>query len=66
MAIGVLMGSRRWSAEDAWTAILDAVKASGIGPGGVSRALLGVVTGDVESDSEEATMHWKTLLGQCH
>lgn len=62
-AIGVVMGIRRCSAEEALTVITGVVRASGVGLGGVSRALLGMVTGDVAEAAGEALVHWHSLLG---
>ncbi len=56
------MGIRRCSAEEALTEIAGVVRASGVGLGGVSRALLGVVTGDVDSAAGEALVHWDAVL----
>lgn len=62
-AIGVVMGIRRCSAEQALTEITGVVRASGVGLGGVSRALLGLVSGDVSQAAGEALAHWDALLG---
>ncbi|WP_374023283.1 ANTAR domain-containing protein [Mycobacterium sp. HNNTM2301] len=62
-AIGVLMGVRRCSAEDALELLVAATRASGVGLGGVSRTLLSIVTGDVEtSAAHEAVAHWQAVL----
>jgi len=61
-AIGVVMGIRRCSAEQALAEIAGVVRASGVGLGGVSRALLGLVTGDVGSAAREAVAHWDAVL----
>lgn len=61
MAIGVLMGVRRCSAGDALEVLADATRASGVGLGGVSRALLTVVSGDVES-ADQTVAHWNAVL----
>jgi hypothetical protein len=63
MAIGVLMGVRRCSAKEASEALASATRASGVGLGGVSRALLDVVSGDAEATAGEASAHWNALLG---
>jgi hypothetical protein len=62
-AIGVVMGLRRCSAEEALTEIIGVVRASGVGLGGVSRALLGLVGGAVAEAADEALAHWDALLG---
>ncbi|OBF08465.1 ANTAR domain-containing protein [Mycobacterium sp. 852002-10029_SCH5224772] len=61
-AIGVVMGLRRCSAEQALSEITAVVRASGVGLGGVSRALLGLITGDVTSAAGEAVVHWDAVL----
>ena len=63
LAIGVLMGIRRCSAQDALEALVGATRVSGVGLGGVSRALLNVVSGDVEPTAAEAVAHWNAMLG---
>jgi hypothetical protein len=40
-----------------------ATRASGVGLGGVSRALLDVISGNPEPLSSEAVAHWHALLG---
>jgi hypothetical protein len=66
LAIGVLMGIRRCSAQDALEALADATRASGVGLGGVSRALLTVITGDVEPTvAGDAAAHTGTLCWIC-
>ena len=63
LATGALMGIRRLSAEEAWSVIVGVVRASGVGPGEVSRALLNVITGDIETAaSKQATTHWNRVL----
>lgn len=62
MAIGVLMGVRRCSAADALEVLADATRASGVGLGGVSRALLTVISGDVEAAAGQAVAHWNAVL----
>lgn len=61
-AIGVVMGLRRCSAGQALGVIMGVVRASGVGLGGASRALLGLVAGDVASAAEEALVQWDALL----
>ncbi|HEY3996524.1 MAG TPA: ANTAR domain-containing protein [Mycobacterium sp.] len=62
-AIGALMGIRRCSAEEALTEITGVVRASGVGLGGVSRALLDLVSGDVNSATAvDALAHWDAML----
>ncbi|ETB09043.1 hisitidine kinase [Mycobacterium avium subsp. paratuberculosis 08-8281] len=61
-AISVVMGLRRCSAEQALGVITGVVHANGIGLGGVSRALLGLVTGDAAPAAGEAVVHWDALL----
>jgi len=61
-AIGVLMGIRRCSADEAFSELANAVQASGIGLGGVSRALLDLVTGDVHPAPNTALAHWDAVL----
>lgn len=61
-AIGVLMGLRRYSAEEALTELANAVRASGIGLGGVSRALLDLVTGSGDPAASAAVAHWDAVL----
>ena len=66
LAIGVLMGIRRCSAQDALEALVGATRASGVGLGGGSRALLNVVSGDVKPTADKAVAHWNALLGFSH
>ncbi len=62
-AIGALMGIRHCSASQAFTEIAGVVRASGVGLGGVSRALLDLVSGDVDSATAGAALaHWEELL----
>jgi ANTAR domain len=61
-AIGVLMGIRRCSAEQALVEITTVVRASGVGLGGVSRALLDLVCGDVDSTADETVARWDAVL----
>ncbi len=61
-AIGVLIGIRRCSAEAALSELANAVRASGIGLGGVSRALLDLVTGAADPDTSAAVTHWDAVL----
>jgi ANTAR domain len=63
MAIGVLMGIRRCSQREALHALVGATRASGVGLGGVSRALLDVISGNPEPVPSEAAAHWDALLG---
>lgn len=67
LAIGVLMGVRGCSAEKALETLVDATRVSGVGLGGVSRALLSVVMGGGEPTeptvTNQAATHWKALLG---
>jgi hypothetical protein len=63
MAIGVLMGIRRCSQQAALEALVCATRTSGVGLGGVSRALLNVISGDPALCAGEATAHWNALLG---
>jgi ANTAR domain-containing protein len=63
MAIGVLMGIRRCSPQEALEALAGATRASGVGLGGVSRTLLDVVSGDPQLAADEALAHWNSLLG---
>jgi hypothetical protein len=64
MAIGVLIGIRRCSAQEALEALVAATRASGVGLGGVSRTLLDVVLGDFEPTAAgEAVTHWTSVLG---
>jgi ANTAR domain len=64
LAIGVLMGLRRCTAREALEALVDATRASGVGLGGVSRALLTVIGGDMGATAAgEASEHWQTVLG---
>jgi hypothetical protein len=64
LAIGVLIGIRRCSQNEALEALVDAMRVSGRGLGGVSRALLGVVSGDAESiAADQAVAHWRAVLG---
>ncbi|MBV8788748.1 MAG: ANTAR domain-containing protein, partial [Mycobacterium sp.] len=53
-AIGALMGIRRCTAEEALAEITGVVRASGVGLGGVSRALLDLVSGAVDSTAANA------------
>ena len=62
MAIGVLMGLRRCTAEDALEVLADATRASGVGLGAVSGTLLTVISGDVES-ADQTVAHWNAVLG---
>ncbi|BBY12413.1 ANTAR domain-containing protein [Mycobacterium marseillense] len=61
-AIGVVMGLKRCSAEQALTELTGVVRASGVGLGGVSRALLALVTGDVASAAQAALVQWEAFL----
>ena len=62
-AIGVLMGIRRCSAEEALAEITGVVRASGVGLGGVSRALLDLVSGAVDSTAANAALaQWDAVL----
>lgn len=62
-AIGVLMGIRRCSAKEAFTEIAGVVRASGVGLGGASRALLDLVSGDIDSETAAAALaQWDKLL----
>jgi hypothetical protein len=63
MAIGVLMGIRRCSQQEGLKALVCATRTSGVGLGGVSRALLDVISGDPAPRASEATAHWNALLG---
>ncbi|WP_231973798.1 MULTISPECIES: transcription antitermination regulator [unclassified Mycobacterium] len=56
------MGIRRCSAEDALQEIAQAVHTTGIGIGGVSRALLDTVAGPAEPGAGPAHAHWATVL----
>jgi hypothetical protein len=63
MAIGVLIGIRRCTAHEALDALVTATRVSGIGLGGVSRTLLSIVSGDVESTTTDtAAAHWNSML----
>jgi hypothetical protein len=62
MAIGVLMAIRRCSQQEALEALADATRTSGVGLGGVSRALLDVISGDPAPWAGEAIAHWNALL----
>lgn len=57
------MGIRRCSAEEALSELANALWASGVGLGGVSRALLDLVTGDVHPAANTALAHWDAVLG---
>ena len=62
-AIGIIIGIRGCSAEEALEILVDATRASGVGLGGVSRTLLTVVSGDVEpAVAHEAVAHWNLAL----
>jgi ANTAR domain len=63
MAIGVLMGIRRCSQQEALEALVGATRTSGVGLGGVSRTLLDVISGDSALRADEAIAHWNSLLG---
>ncbi|OBG29222.1 ANTAR domain-containing protein [Mycobacterium sp. 852002-51057_SCH5723018] len=64
LAIGVLMGVRRCSAQEALEVLVEAMRASGVGLGGVSRSLLSVISGDVEPTAAcAAVAHWNAVLG---
>ena len=64
-AIGVLMGIRRCSAEEALTELAGVVRASGVGLGGVSRALLDLVSGAAVPTADGAALaHWNAVLRQ--
>jgi hypothetical protein len=64
LAMGVLMGIRRCSAQEALQALVDATRASGLGLGRVSHTLLTVVSGDAApAAADEALAHWQTVLG---
>lgn len=63
MALGVVMGIRRCSAKEALEVLAGGTRASGVGLGGVSRALLSVVSGDPGPAVGEAVTHWNALLG---
>jgi ANTAR domain len=63
MAIGVLMGVRRCSQQEALEALVCATRTTGVGLGGVSRALLDVISGDPAPSAGEAITHWNGLLG---
>jgi hypothetical protein len=63
MAIGVLMGVRRCSQREASEALVCATRTTGVGLGGVSRALLDVISGDPTPSAAEAIAHWNELLG---
>jgi len=64
LAIGILIGLRRCSQNEALETLVDATRASGRGLGGVSRALLDVISGDTESTAaDEAVAHWRAVLG---
>jgi hypothetical protein len=64
LAIGVLMGIRRCSEQEALDALVGATRASGVGLGGVSRTLLTVISGDVEpTAADEAVAQWNAVLG---
>ncbi|OBA57565.1 hypothetical protein A5647_24080 [Mycobacterium sp. 1100029.7] len=65
MAIGVLMGMRRCSPHDALETLVSATRTTGIGLGGVSRALLDVISGD-SRPSSVATAHWQALIEPAH
>ncbi|WAJ44243.1 ANTAR domain-containing protein [Mycobacterium sp. Aquia_216] len=62
MAIGVLMGIRRCSQRDALHALVSATRASGVGLGGVSRALLDVVSDNSDPSVSEVIAHWTAVL----
>ncbi|UQX10268.1 ANTAR domain-containing protein [Candidatus Mycobacterium methanotrophicum] len=62
-AIGVVMGIRRCSAEQALNEIIDVVRASGVGLGEASCALLELVTdGSCDVVVGVARVHWDALL----
>jgi hypothetical protein len=61
MAIGVLMGVRRCSAQEASAALAHATRASGVGLGGVSHALLAVIDGEADA-TDSAVAHWNSAL----
>jgi hypothetical protein len=63
MAIGVLMGVRRCSQQEASEALVSATRTSGVGLGGVSRALLDIISGDPAPSAAEALAHRNSLLG---
>jgi len=64
LAIGILIGIRRCSQNEALETLVDATRVSGRGLGGVSRALLDVISGDTESTAaDEAVAHWRAVLG---
>jgi hypothetical protein len=62
MAIGVLMGIRRCPQHEALETLVRATRTSGVGLGGVSGALLDVISGDPEPSAGEAIAHWRSLL----
>jgi hypothetical protein len=63
LAMGVLIGIRRCSEEEAFAALADATRASGHGLGAVSRALLSVIIGGSESTTADAAVaHWQSVL----
>lgn len=55
-------------ARNCWAeeALVGAKRASGVGLGGVSRALLNVVCGDVEPTADEAGLGLKTQFSNAH
>lgn len=61
-AIGALMGIRRCSAEQALNEIASVMRARGVGLGGVSSALLDLVSGQPDSTESETVAHWDAAL----
>jgi hypothetical protein len=66
VAIGVLVGLRHCSEREAFNEIVSAVRETGIGVGTVSRALVGLASGQsVEPNVrlEPALRRWRPLIG---
>lgn len=64
MAIGVLVGLRRCSPSEAFTEIADAARETGVGLGGVSRALVTLASGTTEEfdHPDPVIERWAQLL----
>ncbi|MHC9295504.1 ANTAR domain-containing protein [Mycobacterium sp. LTG2003] len=62
LALGAYMGIRRCTQREALQAIVGAAHATGIGLGGVSHALIAVITGDTTTAPSPAIDHWTSVL----
>lgn len=63
MAVGALMGVRRCTEREAFDVIVEAMQATGLGPGVVSQALINVVAGVGPAVDPRAVAYWADVIG---